>query len=210
MDVAKLKVTSSEIGGGFGGKTHVWMEPIALALSRKANRPVKLEMTRDEVFRGTGPTSSTSIDVKIGVKKNGTITAASAELRYQDGAFPGTWAMLGAMTAYACYDLKNVKTVGYDVLVNRPKVAAYRAPSAPMAAFAVESTINEVAAEIGMDPIDFRIKNAAKEGTKSSYGPTYGPIGIGATLAAVKKHPHLRTKLGKNQGRGMALSLIHI
>ena len=138
------------------------------------------------------------------MKKNGKITAATAHLRYQDGAFPGIWAMLGSMTAYACYDLKNVKTVGYDVLVNRPKVAAYRAPSAPMAAFAVESTINEVAAEIGMDPVDFRIKNAAKEGTKSSYGPTYGPIGIGPTLAAVKKHPHMRAKLGKNQGRGMA------
>ncbi len=82
MDVSKLRVTSSEIGGGFGGKTHVWAEPIALALSRKANRPVKLVMTRDEVFRASGPTSATSIDVKIGIKKDGTITAGSAELRY--------------------------------------------------------------------------------------------------------------------------------
>jgi len=204
MDVAKLKVTSSEIGGGFGGKTHVWMEPVALALSRKANRPVKLEMTREEVFRSTGPTSSTSVDVKIGAKKDGTITAASANLRYQGGAFPGVWALLGSMTAFACYDLKNVKTVGYDVLVNRPKVAAYRAPSAPMAAFAVESTMDQVAAEIGMNAVDFRIKNAASEGTKSSYGPTYGPIGIGPTLDAAKSHPHMRARLGKNQGRGMA------
>jgi len=204
MEVAKLKVTSSEIGGGFGGKTHVWTEPVALALSRKANRPVKLEMTREEVFRGTGPTSSTSVDVKIGAKKDGTITAASAVLRYQGGAFPGIWGMLGGMTAFACYDLKNVKTVAHDILVNRPKVAAYRAPSAPMAAFAVESTVDLVAAEIGMDPVDFRIMNAAKEGTKASYGPTYGPIGIGPTLAAAKKHPHMRARLGKNQGRGMA------
>ena len=204
MEVAKLKVTSSEIGGGFGGKTHIWMEPIALALSRKANRPVKVEMSRDEVFRSTGPTASTSIDIKIGAKKDGRITAATAVLRYQDGAFPGSWAMLGAMTSYACYDLKNVKTTGYDVLVNRPKVAAYRAPSAPMAAFAVESAVDELATEIGMDPIDFRIKNAAKEGTQSSYGPTYGPIGIGPTLAAAKKHPHMRARLKKNQGRGMA------
>ena len=204
MDIAKLKVTSSEIGGGFGGKTHVWMEPVALALSRKANRPVKLVMSREDVFRGSGPTCSTSIDVKIGAKKDGTITAASATLRYQDGAFPGIWGMLGAMTAYACYDLANVKTVAYDVLVNRPKVAAYRAPSAPMAAFAVESTVDLVAAEIGMDPVDFRIKNAAREGTRASYGPTYGPIGIGPTLAAAKNHPHMRARLGKNQGRGMA------
>lgn len=204
MDIAKLKVTSSEIGGGFGGKTHVWMEPVALALSRKAYRPVKLVMSREEVFRATGPTSSTSVDVKIGAKKDGTITAASATLRYQDGAFPSIWGMLGAMTSFACYDLKNVKSVGYDVLVNRPKVAAYRAPSAPMAAFAVESTMDLVAEKLAIDPVEMRIKNAAKEGTLASYGPTYGPIGIGPTLEAVKKHPHMKAKLGKNQGRGMA------
>jgi CO/xanthine dehydrogenase Mo-binding subunit len=204
MDIAKLKVTSSEIGGGFGGKTHVWMEPVALALSRKANRPVKLVMNRDEVFKASGPTCSTSIDVKIGAKKDGTITAADATLRYQDGPYPGPWGMLGAMTSWACYDIANVKAKAYDVLVNRPKVAAYRAPSAPMAAFAVESTMDLIAAEIGMDPVELRIKNAAKEGSKASYGPTYGPIGIGATLEAVKKHPHMKAKLGKNQGRGMA------
>jgi len=204
MDIAKLKVTSSEIGGGFGGKTHVWMEPLALALSRKANRPVKMVMTRDEVFLGSGPTCSTSMDVKIGARKDGRITAATATLRYQDGPYPGPWGMLGAMTAYACYDLPNVKTVAYDVLVNRPKVAAYRAPSAPMAAFAVESTMDLVAQAIGMDPVDFRIKNAAKEGTRASYGPTYGPIGIGPTLEAVKNHPQMKAPLKKNQGRGMA------
>ncbi|MEM8768162.1 MAG: xanthine dehydrogenase family protein molybdopterin-binding subunit [Pseudomonadota bacterium] len=204
MDIAKLKVTSSEIGGGFGGKTHVWMEPLALALSRKANRPVKLVMGRDEVFMGSGPTCSTSMDVKIGAKKDGTITAAEATLRYQDGPYPGPWGMLGAMTSFACYDLPNVKTVAYDVLVNRPKVAAYRAPSAPMAAFGVESTMDLVAEAIGMDPVDFRIQNAAKEGTRASYGPTYGPIGIGPTLDAVKNHPHMQAKLGPNQGRGMA------
>ena len=204
MEVAKLKVTSSEIGGGFGGKTHVWMEPVALALSRKANRPVKLVMSREDVFRASGPTSSTSVDVKIGAAKNGRITAATAHLRYQDGAFPGIWGMLGAMTSFACYDLENVQSVGYDVLVNRPKVAAYRAPSAPMAAFGVESTVDLLAKELGMNPVEFRLKNAAKQGTRASYGPTYGPIGIGPTLEAVKKHPHMRARLGKNQGRGMA------
>lgn len=204
MDIAKLKVTSSEIGGGFGGKTHVWIEPVALALSRKTNLPVKMTMTRDEVFRATGPTASTSMDIKIGATKDGRITAATAHIRYQDGAFPGIWGMLGAMTAFACYDLENVQAVGYDVLVNRPKVAAYRAPSAPMAAFGVESCMDLMAEKVGMTPVDFRLKNAAKEGTKASYGPTYGPIGIGATLEAVKNHPHMRARLGKNQGRGMA------
>jgi CO/xanthine dehydrogenase Mo-binding subunit len=204
MDANKLRVTASEIGGGFGGKTHVWAEPVALALSRKANRPVKLTMTRDEVFRATGPTSSSSIDVKIGAKRDGTITAAFAELRYQGGAFTANWAEFGAMTAFACYDLKNVKTISKDAIVNRPKCAAYRAPSAPIAAFAIESTVDEVAKAIGMDPVDFRLKNAAKEGTKSSYGPVYGPIGIGPTLEAAKNHPHMKAPLKDGAGRGMA------
>ncbi|MFT4726124.1 MAG: CO/xanthine dehydrogenase Mo-binding subunit [Granulosicoccus sp.] len=204
MDEAKLRVTASEIGGGFGGKTHLWLEPVALALSRKANRPVKLVMTREEVFRASGPTSATSIDVKIGVSKEGDITAAEAHLRYSSGPWEGSWAMLGAMTAFACYDLENVRTVGSEVLVNRPKTTAYRAPSAPMAAFAVESVVDELAAKIGMDPVVFRIRNSAKEGTQSSYGPVYGPIGIGATLEAAKNHPHMSAPLGENQGRGMA------
>jgi CO/xanthine dehydrogenase Mo-binding subunit len=204
MQVSKLRVTSSEIGGGFGGKTHVWAEPVALALSRKAGRPVKLVMSREEVFRASGPTSATSIDVRIGATKDGTITAASATLRYSCGPYPGAWAELGAQTAFACYNLENVRTVGYDVLVNRPKTAAYRAPSAPMAAFAVESAIDELANKIGIDALDFRIRNAARDGTRSSYGPTYGPIGIGATLDAARNHPHMKAPLGKNQGRGMA------
>ncbi|RWM74482.1 MULTISPECIES: xanthine dehydrogenase family protein molybdopterin-binding subunit [Mesorhizobium] len=204
MEASKLRVTSSEIGGGFGGKTHVWAEPVALALSRKAGRPVKLVMTRDEVFRASGPTSATSIDVKIGARKDGTITAAEATLRYSCGPYAGMWAEIGAMTAFACYRLENVRTVGYEVLVNRPKTAAYRAPSAPMAAFAVESAIDELAKEIGMDLVEFRIRNAAQEGTRSSYGPVYGPIGIGPTLEAAKNHPHMKAPLGKNQGRGMA------
>ncbi len=204
MDVAKLRVTSSEIGGGFGGKTHIWMEPLALALSRKANRPVKMVMSRDEVFRASGPTSATSIDVKLGVTKDGTITAASSTLRYSNGPYFGMWAELGAMTAFACYDLKNVETIGLEVLVNRPKVAAYRAPSAPEAAFAIESAVDEAAKAIGMDPVDFRIRNAAREGSRASYGPVYGPIGIGPTLEAARNHPHMKAPLGPHQGRGMA------
>jgi len=204
LDVSKLRVTSSEIGGGFGGKTHVWAEPIALALSRKAGRPVKLVLSREEVFRGTGPTSATKIDVKIGVTKDGRITAGYADCYYTSGPYPSVWAELGATTAFSCYDLEHVKTIGYEVVVNRPKTAAYRAPSAPMAAFAIESVLDELAEKIGMDPLELRIKNAAKEGTQSSYGPVYGPIGFGETLAAAKNHPHLKAPLGKNQGRGIA------
>jgi len=137
MDVSKLRVTPSEIGGGFGGKTTVFIEPVAVALSRKAGKPVKIVMNRGEVFRATGPTASSAIRVKMGCRKDGTITAAEAEFKYQGGAFPGSPVSMGAMTAFACYQPKSMKAVGWDVVTNRPKQAAYRAPGAPMAAFAV-------------------------------------------------------------------------
>jgi CO/xanthine dehydrogenase Mo-binding subunit len=205
IDIARLRVTQSEIGGGFGGKTTVFIEPVALALARKANRPVKVVMTREEVFKASGPTASTSIDIKIGVTKDGLITAADGVFRYQGGPFQGcSPAEFGAMSAFAQFHLDNVRAIGYDVVANRPKTISYRAPGAPMANFAVESVIEELAHKLGMEPIDFRIKNAAREGTKSSYGPTYGPIGLGATLEAAKNHPHFKAPLGPNQGRGMA------
>ena len=204
MDVSKLRVTASEIGGGFGGKTTVFIEPVALALSRKAGRPVKVVMSRAEVFKASGPTSSTCIRVKMGIRKDGRITAAEAELKYQGGAFTGAPVDMGAMSAFACYDLDHVKTVGYDVVTNRPKQAAYRAPGAPMAAFAVESVVDELARRIGKDPVELRLMNAAQSGGRSSYGPKFGTIGLSATLEAAKAHAHLKVPLGPNQGRGIA------
>ena len=204
LDISRLRVTASEIGGGFGGKTVVFLEPLALALSRKAGLPVKMVMSREEVFRATGPTASSAMRVKIGIKKDGRFTAGDAELKFQGGAFPGSLVDMGAMASFACYALENVRVVGYDVVCNRPKLAPYRAPSAPIAAYAVESVIDELAARIGMDPLELRLKNAAKEGTKSSYGPTYNRIGLVDTIEAARRHPHYKAKLGKHQGRGVA------
>ncbi|MBC7181599.1 MAG: molybdopterin-dependent oxidoreductase, partial [Roseovarius sp.] len=204
MEQGQLRVTASEIGGGFGGKTVVFLEPVALMLAKKSGRPVKMVMSRSEVLRATGPTASTSIDVRIGMTKEGRITAAFAELRYQGGAYPGSPVDMGSMSAFAPYDLENVKTVGWDVVSNRPKAAAYRAPGAPMAAFAVESAIDELAKGFGLDPLAVRLMNGAKEGTKASYGPTYPAIGLMATLEAAHKHPHWTAPLGENQGRGVA------
>jgi CO/xanthine dehydrogenase Mo-binding subunit len=203
-DNSKIKVTAAEIGGGFGGKTVVYLEPLALALSKKARRPVKMVMTREEVLRATGPTSGAKVRAKIGVTKDGRITAGEAELRYMAGAFPGSPAGPGCMSAFAPYDLENVKAFGYDVVVNRPKVAAYRAPGAPISEFAVESVLDELAAKIGMDPLELRLKNAAKQGTKAAYGPKFGPVGMVETLQVAKTHGHYRAPLGKNQGRGVA------
>ena len=204
IETSQLRVTASEIGGGFGGKTTVFIEPVALALSRKANRPVKVVMTRSEVFRATGPTSSASMDIKIGMKKDGTITAAEGIFRLQGGAFPGAPGDMTAMCAFAPYNLTNVRQVGYDVMANRPKQAAYRAPGAPMGAFAVESVLDELCNQLGLDPLDMRLKNAAHEGTKASYGPTYDRIGLVETLEAAKAHPHYAASLKPGQGRGIS------
>src|SRR6516164_759437 len=204
IDISRLRVTASEIGGGFGGKTVVFLEPLALALSRKAGLPVKMVMSREEVFRATGPTASSAMRVKIGIKKDGRFTAGDAELKFQGGAFPGSLVDMGAMASFACYALENVRVVGYDVVCNRPKLAPYRAPSAPIAAYAVESMIDEAAQRIGMDPLELRLHNAAREGTRSSYGPTYNRIGLLDTIEAARKHPHYKAPLGKNQGRGVA------
>ncbi|MDP3961382.1 MAG: xanthine dehydrogenase family protein molybdopterin-binding subunit, partial [Pseudorhodobacter sp.] len=204
IEASQLRVTASEIGGGFGGKTTVFIEPVALALARKSGRPVKIVMARDEVFRATGPTVSTSIDVKIGLTKSGRITAAEADLRYSGGAFPCLTVEMGAQAAFAAYDLAAVRTIGWNVLTNRPKEAAYRAPGAPQAIYAVESVIDELCQQLGLDPLEVRLINAAQKGTKSSYGPTFDDIGLLATLQAAKAHPHYSAPLAPGQGRGLS------
>ena len=204
MELSNLRVTASEIGGGFGGKTVVYLEPLALVLSRKSGQPVKMVMSRQEVFQASGPTSGAKIWVKIGANREGRIVAAEALLKYQAGAFQGSPVQPGCMCAFAPYDLENVKVIGFDVVVNRPKVAAYRAPGGPISEFAVESVIDEIAKRLGLDPIEFRLKNAAKEGTKAAYGPKFGPIGLVQTLEAARAHPNYRVPLKPNQGRGVA------
>ncbi|HKJ60677.1 MAG TPA: xanthine dehydrogenase family protein molybdopterin-binding subunit, partial [Hyphomicrobiales bacterium] len=155
-------------------------------------------------FKATGPTVSSSMDVKIGMTKDGRITAAQARLRYQAGAFPSDTISMGAQSAFAAYDLEAVQTVGWNVMTNRPKEAAYRAPGAPMAIYAVESVVDELCQELKLDPLDVRLVNAADKGTKSSYGPTFEAIGLRATLEAAKAHPHYTAPLGPNQGRGLS------
>jgi len=204
MPVGDLRVTPAEIGGGFGGKTVVYIEPVAALLSKKTGRPVKITMSRDEVFKATGPTSGASMWVKIGVKKDGKITAAQGLFKFQAGAFPGSPVMNGCLCAFAPYEVENQQTVGYDVVCNRPKSAAYRAPGSPISAFAVESVIDMCAKKIGMDPIELRLKNAAKAGTPMIYGPKLAHGGYIETLEALKNHPEYGKPLGPNQGRGVA------
>ncbi|MBM3796992.1 MAG: xanthine dehydrogenase family protein molybdopterin-binding subunit [Acidobacteria bacterium] len=206
LPVSQVKVTPMEIGGGFGGKIPVYLEPVAALLSKMSGRPVKIVMSRKDVFEGSGPTPGSHTRVKMGVNAEGKITAAEATLAFEAGAYPGAMVGPAAMTVFAAYDVANVTIDGYDVVVNKPSTAAYRAPGAPNAAFATEQVVDEIAEKLGMDPIDLRLKNAAKEGTRRADGPKFRKIGCVEVLQAMKASEHYRSELGgPNRGRGVAV-----
>jgi len=204
IPLANVKVNPAEIGGGFGGKTVTYVEPVAVVLSRKSGYPVRVNMTREEVFKATGPTSGSYMKIKMGTKKDGTITAAQGEYYYQAGAFPGSPVMNGCLCSFATYAIPNQKAAGYDVVCNRPKAAAYRAPGSPISNFAVESVLDILAKKIGMDPADFRLKNAIHTGDPMIAGNSMSHEGYSETVEAIRDHPDYKKPLGPNQGRGTA------
>lgn len=206
IPVSRIRVIPMEIGGGFGGKNDIYLEPLAALLSKKSgHRPVKLTMSRAEVLQATGPTSGSYIRVKMGADSEGRLTAAEAYLAYEAGAFPGSPVEAGANVIFNPYRLDNVRVDGYDVVVNKPKTAAYRAPGGSNAAFAAETVVDELCEKLGMDPIEFRLLNGVRQGDRKVDGPVYPRIGLLEVLQAAKEHPHYRAPLeGANCGRGVA------
>ena len=207
VPVSKVKVIPMEIGGGFGGKGQggCYIEPVVASLARKTGRPVKMQMSRIEVFMGTGPTSGTHIRVKLGATNAGKLVAADCTLIYEAGAFPGSPVPSGCRTMLAPYEIANSFIEGYDVLTNVQKSAAYRAPGSPPASFAAEQVVDELCDRLGMDPVEFRLLNAAKEGSRQPTGPTFRKIGFVEILQAAQQHPHLAQPLqGPYRGRGVA------
>jgi len=204
--VAKIKVVPQEIGGGFGGKIPVYLEPPAALLSLKTGHPVKLIMTRADVFEGTGPTPGSYVRVKMGVDASGCLVAAEGFLAFEAGAYPGGLMACGVMCVFGCYDIPNGTIDGYNVVVNKPRSFAYRAPCSTQVAFATETVMDEIAAQLGMDPLELRLKNTAKEGTRRIDGVVYPRIGCEETLGEIKKSEHYNAPLeGPNQGRGIAV-----
>lgn len=203
---SRIKVVPMEIGGGFGGKIPAYLDPTVAVLSKKSGRPVKAVMTRQEVFEATGPTPGSHITVKIGVDSNGAILAAQADLQFEAGAFPGSPVGAAAMCVFASYDIPNQQIDGYDVVVNKPKTQAYRAPGSTNVAFATETVLNEIAENLGIDPIDLRLKNVATKGTTRADGVTFPRIGAKEVLEAMRDHPHYSAPIeGKNRGRGVGI-----
>ncbi|MDE2695617.1 MAG: xanthine dehydrogenase family protein molybdopterin-binding subunit [Chloroflexota bacterium] len=206
LPVSKVKVIPMEIGGGFGGKISVYMEPMAAIMSRMTGQPVKMLMTREEVLTATGPTSATYVRCKIGAKRDGTLVAVEAELAYEAGAFPGSPVAAGAGCMFGSYDIPNQRTDAYDVVTNKPKVAAYRAPGSPQGTFAMESLMTELAERLEMDEMELRLKNASAEGVRRTDGVQHGRIGAEEVMKAAQETPHYRSELtGKNRGRGISM-----
>jgi xanthine dehydrogenase molybdenum-binding subunit len=209
---SQIKVIPLEIGGGFGAKGTSYLDPVVTVLSQKSGRPVKITMTRKEVFEGSGPTSATYMRCKIGATKSGRITAAQLYLAYEAGAFPGSPVGGGALTGLGPYKIDHLLVDGYDVVCNKQKVQAYRAPGQPQAAFAVECAMDELAEQLGMDPVEFRLKNVVQEGDRMPNGVMYPRIGCKEVEEAMKAHPHYHTPLeeptvsGRRRGRGLAVA----
>jgi xanthine dehydrogenase molybdenum-binding subunit len=212
--VSKIRVVPTEIGGGFGGKIRVYLEPVAALLSRQCGRPVQLTMTRAEVFQATGPAPGGRVRVKIGATREGRLTAAEAEIIFEAGAYPGGPIGAASQCVFAAYDIPNGRVDAYDVVVNKPRCAAYRAPGSPQVAFATEQVVDELAERVGMDPIEFRLLNSAREGTQRIDGPVHLRIGSVEVLEAARATPHYQSELPEpaataiqpslRRGRGMA------
>ena len=201
-----IRVIPTEIGGGFGAKITTYLEPVAAVLSKKSGRPVQVVMSRKDVFEGTGPTSASTMRTKIGATKDGKITAAQVWMAFEAGAYPGSPVGGGTLCATGPYNIANLLVDGYDVVVNKQKVQAYRAPGQPQGAFAVEPVIDELAEKLGMDPLEFRLKNAVKEGDRMPNGVPHPHFGVMEMEEAMKAHDHYQTPLtGPNQGRGVAV-----
>ena len=203
---SRVKVVPMEIGGGFGGKAVTYLDPVAAVLSKKSGRPVKIVMNRQEVFEGTGPSSAAHMRTKIGATRDGKITAGQLYLAFEAGAFPGSPVGGGALTGFGPYKIDNMLVDGYDIVCNKQKVQGYRAPGQSQATLAVETVIDELAEKLGMDPMDFRLKNAVQAGDLMPNSAPHAPFGCRELEEAMLAHPHYDAPLsGPNQGRGIAV-----
>ena len=207
VPASSIKVVPQEIGGGFGGKIPIYLEPVAALLSKLSGQPVKLIMTRPSVFESTGPTPGSYVKVKMGATKDGKITAADAYIAFESGAYPGGLVGAAAMCVFSCYDIADGLIDCYDVVCNKPRSFAYRAPGSTQVAFATEHVVDLLAAELGIDPLEFRLNNTATTGTRRIDGVVYPKMGCKEVLEAIRDSDHYKSAApsGPNQGRGISV-----
>jgi CO/xanthine dehydrogenase Mo-binding subunit len=184
---SKVKVVGMTIGGGFGGK-FMLVEALAAALAVKTGRGVRLEYTRMDDFLAANPAPPSVWELKLGAKKDGTITAMKARVIFDTGAYSGSPIQIASILLGSSYDFAAVDIRGYEVLTNKTPAGAYRAPGAVQAAFASESAVDMLADKLGMDPFELRKKNAAREGTLRPNNQPWPKIGLVECIDELEAH----------------------
>jgi len=202
MSMNDLHVTASSVGGGFGGKLELNVEPYAVVLARKSGRPVRILYSREEEFFATGGRHSSHYTIRSGVKKDGTVTARTIRFVYDTGAYSGngpTTTTLVCNVACGLYRVPNLRIDGYCVYTNKPNFGSFRGPSAPQTSFVVESHMDSLAAAIEMDPLEFRLKNLLRRGEKTGLGQVLEDTDYHAVVkAAAEKAEWSRLKARRN------------
>jgi len=188
----QVRIVATPLGGGFGGK-FVLLEPLAAALALAVKRPVSLVLTRTEEFLMTTPAPASLFELKTGVAKDGTLTALEARVIFDAGAYAGAPVGIACLMLGSCYRLPHMEIRGYEVLTHKPGNGAYRAPGAVQAAFALESQMDDMARALGLDPLDFRLRNASGEGDLMANGNKWPRIGLRPCLEKLKEERDRRT-----------------
>jgi CO/xanthine dehydrogenase Mo-binding subunit len=205
MPIGNIKVTAMEMGGGFGGKLRLAFEAFPALLAIKTGKPVKLVNTREEAFTLNGPRLETNIYLKTGVTSDGKILAREARSIFDVGAYLGAGPNAGVGHGLGAYSIPNFKLRSYGVYTNKIYVGSYRASGVADMAFATESHTDVIAHKLGMDPLEFRIKNALSEGDTAVNGSPIPKNGLMETMLALKEKMGLPKKLG--EGRGVGISV---
>ncbi len=206
----KVRVISAELGGGFGGKIAPLTQPLAAALAMVANRPVKLVMSRSEDLTAGNPAPSCVVQLKTGMKRDGTLTALRGRIIYESGAFPGAPIAIGALLLGGYYRFPHLDIQAFDVMTNKVPQGAYRAPGVPQVTFAIENHMDMMARELGLDPLEVRLQNAVQEGDPMANERPYPRIGLKQCLEAIGKTDIWRSRgktreaQGKRRGVGLA------
>jgi CO/xanthine dehydrogenase Mo-binding subunit len=209
----RIRVIPVECGGGFGGKIRALCEPITAVLAKVTGRPVRYVMTRREELIAGMPAPQVIIKLKTGVKRDGTLMALDAETVIDSGAFSGAVLAVSAVFLGSMYKWPSFDIRGFEVLTHKPSVAAYRAPVAPQTIFAIESQMEQIARDLDLDSVEFRMRHLIQEGDPMVNGQPWQNNGAKQVLARIAEHPHWKTrkqwvaegKNGKRRGVGLAL-----